>query len=266
MPLVLRAGAVALATATTLVEVTMTAAPASAHTASTNQQVKLAPRTHFTMKPDGSERKGPGRRRHPEHRLVKSTIRTYYNATDGIADKTDSPYIDEMKRRSRARGAPRSSRRRRAEVASGSRAGRRLRRRRHHAVDLRHGGRGDEVQLRPGAAGRLGPGAALPGHSGMVKLVTRRRSCGCTIFGLTGRNDAQKVATLANLAKVDYTAVRLQLAVLLHQVDERRRRRRTHADWSPDAARRQMHDDRVQVLDPQARRRRPQVRHGGQLR
>ena len=94
--LVLRAGAVALATATTLVGVTLTAAPASAHTASANQQVKLAPRTHFTMKPDGSSGKTEGGEGIPNIDSVKSTVRTYYNATDGIADKTDSPYIDEL--------------------------------------------------------------------------------------------------------------------------------------------------------------------------
>ena len=55
------------------------------------------PRTHFTMRPDGSSGTTEGGEGIPNVDIVKSTIRTYYNATNGIADKTDSPYIDELK-------------------------------------------------------------------------------------------------------------------------------------------------------------------------
>jgi predicted secreted acid phosphatase len=39
----------------------------------------------------------------------------------------------------------------------------------------------------------------------MVSLASIAKKAGCTIIGLTGRNDNQKAATLANLAKVGYT-------------------------------------------------------------
>ena len=81
---------------------------------------------------------------------VKSTIRAYYNAKDGIADKTTSPYIGEMADHREVVLAELPDR------APGREECHRARRRRHHAVDLRHGGRGDEVQLRPRAPGRAG--------------------------------------------------------------------------------------------------------------
>ena len=58
---------------------------------------KFSPRTHFTMKPDGSSGATEGGEGIPNIDIVKSTIRTYYRAdSTGIADKTDSPYIREM--------------------------------------------------------------------------------------------------------------------------------------------------------------------------
>ena len=56
----------------------------------------FSPRTHFTMKPDGSSGATQGGEGIPNIDSVKSTIRTYYNATDGIADKSTSPYISEL--------------------------------------------------------------------------------------------------------------------------------------------------------------------------
>ena len=44
----------------------------------------------------------------------------------------------------------------------------------------------------------------FPATPGMVELVAAVRASGCTIVGLTGRNDAQKAATLGNLEKVEY--------------------------------------------------------------
>ena len=58
---------------------------------------KLAPRTHFTMAADGSSGATEGGEGIPNIDSVKSTIRTYYGATDGISDKTSSPYISEMR-------------------------------------------------------------------------------------------------------------------------------------------------------------------------
>jgi predicted secreted acid phosphatase len=39
----------------------------------------------------------------------------------------------------------------------------------------------------------------------MVNLSTIAQNAGCTIIGLTGRNDDQKAATLENLANVGFT-------------------------------------------------------------
>ncbi|MGN6576127.1 MAG: hypothetical protein ACTHKG_10580, partial [Nocardioides sp.] len=62
---------------------------------------KLVPRSHFVMAPDGSTGLTAKGAKIPNIDSVKSTIRHYYGATDpanpGIADKTDSPYITEMK-------------------------------------------------------------------------------------------------------------------------------------------------------------------------
>ena len=83
--------AVALATATTLVGVTLTAAPASAHTTDASQKVRLAPRTHFTMRPDGSSGQTQGGEGIPNIDSVKKTIATYYGdpgrhrGQDGLA-------------------------------------------------------------------------------------------------------------------------------------------------------------------------------------
>ena len=59
----------------------------------------------------------------------------------------------------------------------------------------------------------------------MVALTKAVDSAGCTLVGLTGRNDDQKAATLGNLAKVGYTG--FTAAELLHEVD---REGRQHAN------------------------------------
>ena len=46
----------------------------------------------------------------------------------------------------------------------------------------------------------------FPATPSMVGLADAAAQAGCTIVGLTGRNDNQREATLGNLAKVGYTA------------------------------------------------------------
>ena len=46
----------------------------------------------------------------------------------------------------------------------------------------------------------------FPATPGMVRFVNTARALGITVFGLTGRNDGQKAATVANLTKVGYGA------------------------------------------------------------
>ena len=48
----------------------------------------------------------------------------------------------------------------------------------------------------------FGVGAA---QHGLVALERTAQKAGCTVVGLTGRNDNQKAATLGSLAKVGYT-------------------------------------------------------------
>lgn len=57
----------------------------------------LAPRTYFTMQPDGSSGRIPDGEGIPNIDSVKATIRTYYgDAGNGISDKDQSSYITEM--------------------------------------------------------------------------------------------------------------------------------------------------------------------------
>ena len=44
----------------------------------------------------------------------------------------------------------------------------------------------------------------FPATPGMVDFVNKAADLGFAVFGLTGRNDGQKVATLGNLDKVGY--------------------------------------------------------------
>ena len=67
--------------------------------ASPAQQARdpLTPRIHFAMKADGSSGAKKVGAAIPNIDSVKATIRTYYAAnSDGIADKTKSPYITEI--------------------------------------------------------------------------------------------------------------------------------------------------------------------------
>ena len=56
---------------------------------------------------------------------------------------------------------------------------------------------------------------ATPAMVGAGRMPLQQ--AGCTIVGLTGRNDNQREATLGNLAKVGYTGV--HRGRLLHEVD-----------------------------------------------
>ena len=90
----------------------------------------------------------------------------------------------------------------------------------------------------------------FPATPSMVALTKAVDAAGCTLVGLTGRNDNQKAATLGNLAKVGYTGFTAE---------------NYFTKWTGTAgstqpgyitcARREVHDHRVQVADPQARRR-----------
>lgn len=50
----------------------------------------------------------------------------------------------------------------------------------------------------------------FPATPHMTTLAAVAQKAGCTLIGLTGRNDDQKAATLGNLAKVGYTGFTAQ--------------------------------------------------------
>jgi predicted secreted acid phosphatase len=191
------AGATLLATA---LGVSMLASPASA------RDQRLSPRTHFTMAPDGSSGATEPGAGIPNIDSVKSTIRTYYGAdTTGIANKTTSPYISEMK-----------------SIASSQwRYLDRVQRtaRKHHkrpaivfdaddttlwTYDMEDAAM--HFNFDPALQDVWVQDKRFPATPSMVRFVNRARERGFKIFGLTGRNDDQKQATLRNLHKVGYRA------------------------------------------------------------
>ena len=160
------------------------------------------------MKPDGSSGKTQGGEGIPNIDIVKSTVRTYYNATDGIADKTDSPYIDEMQQITHSpwRYLRKVAKAEKAKDARG-----------HHkkpaivfdaddttlwTYDMEDAGM--KFNFDPVLQDVYVQDQRFPATPGMVKFVNTAQKLGFAVFGLTGRNDAQKVATVANLKKVGY--------------------------------------------------------------
>jgi predicted secreted acid phosphatase len=159
----------------------------------------LAPRTTFTMAADGSTGTKVGGERIPNIDSVKSTIRAYYNAKDGIADKTTSPYIGEM-----AKITAKSL----AALPTVDPAAKK-------AIVLD----ADDTTLwtydMEDAAMKFNFDPALqdvwvqdkrfPATPSMVAYVTAVQAKGYAVFGLTGRNAAQEDATLANMSTLGYT-------------------------------------------------------------
>ena len=167
----------------------------------------LTPRTEFTMAPDGSSGKTEGGEGIPNIDSVKSTIRTYYGATDtahpGIANKDTSPYISEMAAFA-AKWAPKL----RASCANGVRHGIRP------AVvfdaddttlwtyDMEDGAM--KFNFDPTLQNTWVQEERFPAVPRMRRVVRAAAEGGCKIVGLTGRNNAQREATLGNLAKYYY--------------------------------------------------------------
>jgi predicted secreted acid phosphatase len=168
-------------------------------------QPRLTPRTHFTMKPDGSSGHTQGGEGIPNIDSVKLTLAAYYGDTGtGTSNKTASPYISELTKIVRTQ-IPKVA----AACAAESK---------HHgnpAIVLD----ADDTTLwtydMENAAMHYNFDPALqdvwvqnelfPATPHMTSLVSAAEASGCTIIGLTGRSDAQKTATIANLTKVGYT-------------------------------------------------------------
>ncbi|NHN56879.1 hypothetical protein G9U51_13965 [Calidifontibacter sp. DB0510] len=169
------------------------------------QEPQLAPRTRFTMKPDGSSGLAEDGEGIPNIDSTKATIRTYYGAgSSGIADKTSSPYITELTKLT-GQITPVLTKACTATARAGTKP----------AIVLD----ADDTTLwtydMEDAAMHFTFDPALqdvwvqeqrfPATPGMVALANAASNAGCTIIGLTGRSASQKAATLGNLAKVGYT-------------------------------------------------------------
>ena len=202
----LLSGTAANATTTAPTTTSHTASSTTASSSATSRADRhLTPRTHFTMAPDGSSGKTEGGEGIPNIDSVKKTIAAYYgDPGTGIADKTDSPYIREM----------------RSIVAKQTRSlqktyDRAVRRHEKPAIVLDT----DDTTLEtydmevadmhfvfdPTEQDVWVQDQRFPATPSMVGFVAAAQKVGFTVFGLTGRNDDQKAATLANLAKVGYS-------------------------------------------------------------
>ena len=165
---------------------------------------KLAPRTHFTMKPDGSSGLTESGEGIPNIDSVKKTIYTYYgDPGTGIANKTSSPYISELT-------ALEARQQQRLVAACRQGAARHTK----PAVVLD----ADDTTLwtydmevadmkfvfNPTRQDYWVQNKLFPATPGMPSLVAAASGAGCTVVGLTGRNTGQKAATLANLHEQGY--------------------------------------------------------------
>ncbi|MEO7058472.1 MAG: HAD family acid phosphatase [Lapillicoccus sp.] len=165
-------------------------------------QPQLAPRTHFTMAPDGTSGLTAGGEGIPNIDSVKKTIAAYYgDPGTGIADKVDSPYIRELAQLV-ARETPR--------IVQACTAGTRYHTNPAVVLDA------DDTTLMtydmevadmhftfdPVEQDVWVQDQRFPGTPSMAGLAAAAQGAGCTLVGLTGRNDTQKVATIQNLRKV----------------------------------------------------------------
>ncbi|WP_336698488.1 HAD family acid phosphatase [Curtobacterium sp. USHLN213] len=165
---------------------------------------RLTPRTQFTMAADGSSGATQSGEGIPNIDSVKSTIATYYgDPGTGLANRTDSPYIREMRSIVRKQ-AP--------VVAAQCTVGRKLHRNPAIVLDA------DDTTLwtydmevadmhfvfDPARQDEWVQDERFPATPSMTSLVSIAQRSGCTIIGLTGRNDDQKTATIENLQKVGY--------------------------------------------------------------
>jgi predicted secreted acid phosphatase len=166
----------------------------------------LAPRTRFTMKPDGSSGLTAGGEGIPNIDSVKKTIAVYYGDTgNGLSDKASSPYISEVSKLVGQRVGHLLQ-----QCRTGARNGT------HPAIVLD----ADDTTLwtydMEVAAMHFVFDPTVqdtqwvqpqrfPATPGMVSFANAAADAGCTLVGITGRNSTQRAATLGNLAKVGYT-------------------------------------------------------------
>jgi predicted secreted acid phosphatase len=170
----------------------------------------LAPRTEFTMAPDGSSGATEGGEGIPNIDSVKSTIRAYYGAVNGVANKETSPYISEMKAFSQ-KWAPKVREACQRQKAKHTRP----------AVVFD----ADDTTLWtydmedaamafnfvPSLQNTWVQDQKFPATPKMARVVRAAKAGGCRIVGITGRNDDQRTATIENLNKLYDGAFRSKL-------------------------------------------------------
>ena len=167
-------------------------------------QPKLAPRTRFTMAPDGSSGAYVSGEGIPNVDSVKKTIATYYgDPGTGVASKTSSPYISELKKLVKKQRKSLESRYR-DTVRRGEKPALVF-----DSDDTTLSTYDMEVKdmhftFDPKLQDAWVQDQRFPATPLMVAYVNQAQKVGFTVFGLTGRNDGQKKATLGNLAKVGY--------------------------------------------------------------
>jgi len=169
-----------------------------------NDTKRLTPRTHFTMKPDGSSGLTAGGEGIPNIDSVKKTIYAYYGDTgDGTADKESSPNISELdaiidRETRKLPGLYKKAKHRGERPALVFDTDDTTLWTYDMEVAAMH------FNFDPALQDVYVQGQKFPATPGMVAFVNKAQDMGFTIFGLTGRNDGQKVATLKNLGKVGY--------------------------------------------------------------
>jgi predicted secreted acid phosphatase len=158
----------------------------------------LTPRTHFTMKPDGSSGLTKSGEGIPNIDSDKATIRTYYGASsDGIADKKKSPYISEISKLltdqspylAQAKGPNQAIVLDTDDTTLWT-------------YDMEDGAM--HFNFDPVLQNTWVQDQRFPAVPSMPDFVDRAAKLGYTVFGVTGRSDDQEAATLANLTKVGY--------------------------------------------------------------
>jgi predicted secreted acid phosphatase len=159
----------------------------------------LTPRTQFTLQPDGSSGATRGGDRIPNIDSVKATIRTYYNATDGVANKTTSPYITEMGARTSSALAQLPAVDPAAKKAVVLDADDTL----LWTYDMEDAAM--HFNFDPTLQNQWVQEQRFPATPSMVDFVNAVRAKGYAVFGITGRNAGQEAATLGNLTKDGYT-------------------------------------------------------------
>lgn len=161
----------------------------------------LAPRTSFTMvvgQADGSVVAPTDGEAIPNIDSVKSTIRAYYNATGGIANKNSSRYIDEVA----------ALERRILSVLPGSDGNDAVVFDADDTLLWNYDFEDNALNFNfdPAIQNTWVTGHKFPAVPGMPQLVHELIVRGYKIYGITGRRGDQEADTIANLTEKGYTA------------------------------------------------------------